>query len=71
MKAFLTGLASLVVGRRSRTPCLPKRRLDYRTPVRRRGQSGEGRAFDGMTHYEDTGRDGLKNWPRIKELIAA
>jgi len=21
--------------------------------------------------YDDTGRDGLKNWPRIKELIAA
>jgi glutathione S-transferase len=23
------------------------------------------------TDYDDTGRDGLKNWPRIKELIAA
>jgi glutathione S-transferase len=21
--------------------------------------------------YDDTGRDGLKSWPRIKELIAA
>jgi glutathione S-transferase len=23
------------------------------------------------TGYDDTGRDGLKSWPRIKELIAA
>ena len=23
------------------------------------------------TDYDDTGRDGLKHWPRIKELIAA
>jgi hypothetical protein len=23
------------------------------------------------TDYDDTGRDGLKDWPRIKQLIAA
>ena len=44
--------------------------LDWFTRIKAR-PSFKGISDYPPTDYDDTGRDGLKNWARIKELIAA